>query len=1164
MMEYRRLGKTGIQVSVIGFGTCQLRLTPQKEAMATLLRGFELGVNIVHTAPDYGNAEDIVARAVRQSGKEIIVASQGYDIPGNESGPVSHFERLFEATCERLGTGRLHLYGVACIDDREMHRENVWGKNGMVAFLLEMKEQGRLSGIFCTTHGAPEYVKQLVTCGVFDAVMVAYNILGYHLLSCNPPPDRHFESLPRNRQEIFPLCRAHDVGLMIMKPLGGGLLCESQAFPPYRHARDVLRNTKASDVLRAILLHPEVTCVLPGTASMAEAEENALSGHAPIDLLTGQQERLTEAVEGLRRTVCSRCGACDSLCSQGLPVSWIFRAGLVNLYPAAVFEQPENIEYFRLHPKLEPVCGACFNKTCICPEGIDIPRGLMEMHFRMVGLMRQGLIPPPDTQKGRICGDGSFGARIISLDIPNRMGAGETRRCRLLVENAGERGWHPHSQEHQARVLLGVFIQERRMQTIEVTQDVHRDERWHFVFEITAPTSCSRFYLSLQLLGEHQQFSEKEGPILLSKTIAVAGRIPEGNDVPAEETTPACLERYARSGRTTAGRLMEKVRDRVASRARIFWRTHSLLRGAKSAPDVDNGRDVNSRTNGDFRQGPADGSYPTDPSPKVRTEPYDVAWIETNLPASYPKGEPFQLYLRAENRGSRHWHAGHPEGKWVELAVYVGDDLHCTARIPRDVAPGESVFLTARMTFPDTAEKGRWRITLSFVEQNVAWFHESGAAPLVADILAEEPEGGPVAEAAAIARGSNWGFWHPSQGISRSRTGCRYPLFIEHAKGCRVRDPEGNEWIDYVMAGGAAMLGYAHPEIQDAVSRQLGSSAVTTLPHMLEIEATTMLCDMIPCAEMALFGKHGSDMCTVAVRTARLHTGRKKILFSGYHGWHDWYAETLQPRLKMSSEQPALFRFGLNDLSFFNNLMKEHAGSIAGVILEPAAQAASLDGPVYDADPAFLREVADTCRQEGIVLIFDEIVTGFRHPQGSVQQATGVVPDLACLGKALSAGMPLSALVGRREVMQTSVQAAYMPTFRGETYSLAAAVAALTIYRSRDVPGEIHAFGTELKNEVNRVSRELAVDGEMIGAPFRMIYVFHEADPLQRSLKRTLLQQELLQRGILTYQGYMLPSTAHGDAEMEETIRSFREALQRVQEISSEQSFVRHLDIPLI
>jgi glutamate-1-semialdehyde 2,1-aminomutase len=542
---------------------------------------------------------------------------------------------------------------------------------------------------------------------------------------------------------------------------------------------------------------------------------------------------------------------------------------------------------------------------------------------------------------------------------------------------------------------------------------------------------------------------------------------------------------------------------------------------------------------------------------------YDVAWLEHNLPTSFRKGERCQVYLRVENRGSRHWHASDARGQWVEVVVYIGAALHRTARIPHDTAPGEEVLLTIPVAFPSDAEDGKWTVTVSFVEQNVAWFHERGMEPLVVDVRAEEPEQGALAEACAVARQSNWGMWQPSDGITRSRTGCRYPTFIEHAQGCRVRDPEDNEWIDYVMAGGAAVLGYAHPEVQAAIARQLASSAVTTLAHMLEIKVTEMLRDMIPCAEVVLFGKHGSDACTAAIRTARLHTGRRKVLYSGYHGWHDWYAETLQPKLRSPSEPPTLFRFDLNDASSFGALVEAHRGEIAAVILEPAAQAGTLDDPPCDADPAFLRHVADVCGDQGCVLIFDEIVTGFRYPHGSVQRATGVIPDLACLGKALGGGMPLSALVGRRNIMQTSLYAAYMPTFRGENYSLAAAVAALQIHQRENVPGKIGKIGIALKDAINQLSRDLNVRGEMIGVPFRMIYRFDGPDVQQRVLMRTLLQQELLQRGVLTYKGFMLPSLAHGPLEVEQTVSAFRGALTRVQEVAAGGTFVRHLDIPL-
>src|SRR6187397_1214270 len=118
-MEHRRLGRTEIEASVIGFGTNELRLIPERQAIETLLRGFQLGVNIVHTSPDYEGAEDLVAQAVAESGQAVVVASQGYDVHGNTEGPVDHFERLFEATCERLRTERLDLYGIAAVDDRE-------------------------------------------------------------------------------------------------------------------------------------------------------------------------------------------------------------------------------------------------------------------------------------------------------------------------------------------------------------------------------------------------------------------------------------------------------------------------------------------------------------------------------------------------------------------------------------------------------------------------------------------------------------------------------------------------------------------------------------------------------------------------------------------------------------------------------------------------------------------------------------------------------------------------------------------------------------------------------------------------------------------------------------------------------------------------------------
>jgi len=298
------------------------------------------------------------------------------------------------------------------------------------------------------------------------------------------------------------------------------------------------------------------------------------------------------------------------------------------------------------------------------------------------------------------------------------------------------------------------------------------------------------------------------------------------------------------------------------------------------------------------------------------------------------------------------------------------------------------------------------------------------------------------------------------------------------------------------------------------------------------------------------------------VRIARAHTGRAKILFSGYSGWQEPFASMFEPRLAQPGHAPSVFRFATNDLAQVKALFDEHAGQVAAVILEPAGQVEGVDGPVRDADPAFLKSLADLCRENGALLIFDEIMTGFRHPGGSVQKATGVVPDLACFGKALTSAMPLSALVGRRDVMRSANRIFYHPTFKGEAYSFAAASAALRVYQTEDVPGQVAAFGGRLSDAVNDVSARVGVDGGMIGLPYRMVYRFNEPDASLRTLMRTLLEQELLERGVLPFRGFFLPSTAHGDTELNQTTEAFEAALRQVRDVRDTARFEEALNIP--
>lgn len=538
---------------------------------------------------------------------------------------------------------------------------------------------------------------------------------------------------------------------------------------------------------------------------------------------------------------------------------------------------------------------------------------------------------------------------------------------------------------------------------------------------------------------------------------------------------------------------------------------------------------------------------------------YGAQWLGHNLPGKWPAGESFQVYLRVRNTGARPWKARHPEGKCVDLVVRVNGQVAHLVRAPYDIAPGAEATFTFPFTFPLTP--GPWEIALNLVEQNVAWFADRGVESLVVLTQQDDAPGGAVFRALSDARQLTGAIYLPTGGIARGRDGHAYPTVAQRAAGCRVYDSDGNQWIDYVMGWGAALLGYANPQVRRAIADHLDGGAVLALPHQSEVTVARMLSEMIPSAQMTLFGKNGSDACTAAIRIARLHTGRRTVLFSGYHGWQEPFASALEPRLRPFAGMDA-HRFALNDFGGFAQLIQEHSADVAAVMIEPAAQVEGVDGPVREADTNFLRHVADRCRDHGAILIFDEILTGFRHVAGSVQGATGVTPDLTCLGKALSAGMPLSALVGRRELIQPNLDAAfYHPTYKGEAYSLAAAVAALSVYRRDDVPGKIYSFGTSLMDGVNQISREIGVAGEMIGLPFRMVYRFAESDPTRRMLMRTLLHQALLARGVLTFRGFMLPSLAHEEAELAQTLEAFGDALKHVGEVAEAGDFERHLEI---
>jgi glutamate-1-semialdehyde aminotransferase len=575
-------------------------------------------------------------------------------------------------------------------------------------------------------------------------------------------------------------------------------------------------------------------------------------------------------------------------------------------------------------------------------------------------------------------------------------------------------------------------------------------------------------------------------------------------------------------------------------------------------------------------------------------------------------------WVSVENRGTEVWQRDPPKNRSVGLAIYLDNEFSIWLELPKAaVCPGERLSIHWLFRVPDTIGPHQLKIAITRRERtsNIAaklrtglrtpyWkfsnfltdylklllpaFHrpartlkrfiiaraetsdrmveQPGATPLI--VTFETTDEVPTRSSRLMDEAQEivWASYFPTQVVSWSRDGPAYPLFAKEARGCRITDLEGREYIDYLMGSGCALLGYAHERVQRAVSEALDSAGVLSLTHYLEMDVIRLLCELIPCSEKVLFGKNGSDVCTAAIRLARVHTRRPLILVCGYHGWQDWYVETMGFWWTGVPDRrpPLVVHFPFNDRTAFLRLMRKHRGEVAAVMLEPSGpiQAKDLTGPVLDADPDFLREVAAVTRHEGALLIFDEIITGFRYPGGSVQKATGVVPDIACFGKALSAGMPLSALVGRREVFSPG-SIAYGPTYKGEVYSFAAAKEALTIYKQQDVPGHIWSYGNRLKAGVNRICQRYGVPAEMAGPPFRMLLIFHETDAYRRDLMRTLVQQALLQRGILCVCGVLIvPSYAHDDQALTETLSAFEQVLRLLVEVEANDSFALHLETP--
>lgn len=383
------------------------------------------------------------------------------------------------------------------------------------------------------------------------------------------------------------------------------------------------------------------------------------------------------------------------------------------------------------------------------------------------------------------------------------------------------------------------------------------------------------------------------------------------------------------------------------------------------------------------------------------------------------------------------------------------------------------------------------------------------------------------------------------------------PLTFVEGRGARLRDLDGNEYVDYALAFGPLVLGHSPEPVLAAVRRQLSAGIAYGASHPLEAQLAEAVCRAVPCAELCVFSSTGSEAVHAALRIARAATGRTRVIkFLGhFHGWLDPLAVGNPGRHDAGPATAGQDPLASSSVSVlpWNDIEALRAGlgdDVAAVIMEPVA----VNGGCFTAAPGYLEAVRELTERAGALLIFDEVITGFRLSLGGAQERCGVIPDMAVLGKALGAGFPISAVCGRADVMElvASGTVAHVGTFNGSPICTAAALASIQELERRadEIYPQLDATGSELagmlRDEATEAGLPLVVN-QMGGAA----HAFASSEPIDAYADTTRADPEsyrrfaeaLLAEGVhVISRGLLYVSTAHGQPELERTRAAVRRA----------------------
>ncbi len=394
-----------------------------------------------------------------------------------------------------------------------------------------------------------------------------------------------------------------------------------------------------------------------------------------------------------------------------------------------------------------------------------------------------------------------------------------------------------------------------------------------------------------------------------------------------------------------------------------------------------------------------------------------------------------------------------------------------------------------------------------------------------------------------------------SKGVTQFTEGFA-PKYLDRGKGAYVWDLDDNKYLDYVMGCHPLILGYSDNDVNKAVIRQLKKGSTFSLMNELEYSVSKKLIDIIPSAEMVRFGKNGADATTIGVRVARAATNRDHIAYCGYHGWHDWFIANTDLNQGIPEFNKKLAHsFNYNDLDSLEKIFKKYPDEIAIVIMEPVSVSApkcycNKKSCGNKCQNNFLHEVQKMAKHYGALLMFDEIISGFRFSLGGAQELFGVTPDLSSFAKAISNAVPLSAIVGKKEYMKLLDKTFFSFTYGGDCIGLAAADVCIPKMQKYKVADHLNKVGKILKDGINNsiLDHDLIDYVECIGFPCRSVLAVKGNKKYSDLQLKTYIQQELIRRGIL-WAAYHAISWSHKKKDVIKTVNAFDEIFSSLKKI---------------